>query len=249
MNHKESKVVVITGGNSGIGLATAQAFQEQKANVIVTASSDESYERARKEYSNFIEVMKVDVSKVKEVSNFFEEINKKYGGIDVLFANAGIAAYAPTEEVSEEFFDQQFNINVKGVYFSASKALPYLNKWSSVIMTSSVLAHKGLPNASIYSATKAAIRSFARTWTAEISVEKARFNVISPGPIDTPMHQKNGMSPEELKEYVNHIAQLVPAKRFGQAQEVAQLVLFLSSEEAKYIAGAEIAIDGGFAQV
>lgn len=249
MENNQSKVVVVTGGNSGIGLATAQAFQKSGAKVVITASSDESFEIAQKEYSAYMDVRKVDVSKVEEVSDLFEHVHEKYGGIDVLFANAGVAAYAPTEGVSEDFYDHQFDINVKGVYFSVSKALPYLNNNSSVVMTSSVLAYKGIPNASVYSATKAAIRSFARTWTAEIPVEKVRFNVISPGPIDTPMHEKNGMPPEQLKQYLNQISDLVPAKRFGDAGEVANLVQYLSSNEAKYIAGAEISIDGGFAQV
>lgn len=249
MSEFKDKIVVITGGNSGIGASTAQAFQEEGAKVIITASREKTLKEAKTNFSNQVDVVQTDVSKVSDLENLFQTVHQKYGKIDALFANAGVALYAPTAEVTEDFYDHQFDINVKGVFFAVAKALPFLNSGSSVTLTSSVLRAKGLPNSSIYSATKATLRSFVRTWTAEVPVNQTRFNVISPGPIATPMHDKNGMSEEERKQYIEHVSQLVPARRFGRPDEVAHLVLFLASNKAEYIAGAEIDIDGGFAQI
>lgn len=249
MYNLKGKVVVITGGTSGIGYQTAMAFKEQGAHVVVTASTEDSAAIAHKKWGEHIDVIKTDITHVDEIGALYEKVQKKYNKIDVLFANAGIGLQTPTANVNEQFYDSHFDINVKGVYFTVAKALPYLNKGSSVIITSSVLGVKGIPNASVYAATKAAVRSFARSWTAEFPVNEVRFNVISPGPIDTPMHGKIGMSPEQLQGYIHGISQMVPAKRFGSPEEVANLVLFLASDKSKYIAGSEIAIDGGFAQI
>lgn len=249
MYNLKDKVVVIVGGSSGIGLQTALEFKKQEAIVVATASNESSMFEARKKFNEQIDVVQADISKISEIKKLFEVVSNKYKKIDVLFLSSGVALQVPTAKVSEEFYDQHFGINVKGTFFTVATALPYLNKGSSVILTSSVMGVKGIPNTSVYSATKSAVRSFVRCWTAEIPVEDVRFNVISPGPIDTPMHNKLGLNPEQLQGYIQGVSQMVPAKRFGSAKEVSNLVLFLASDVSKYIAGADIAIDGGFAQV
>jgi len=162
---------------------------------------------------------------------------------------AGIALFLPTSEVTSDFFDSQFNTNVRGLYFTVAKALPLLRKGSSVILNASVVSTKGIAGASVYAATKAAVRSLARSWTAEVPVENVRFNVISPGPIETPIYSKMGMSEEQVGGFSDHMKSIVPARRFGTADEIASVALFLASGDSSYIAGADIYADGGFGQV
>lgn len=245
----EGKVVVITGGTSGIGLSTALAFYKAKAKVIVTTRTSDSLSSAQDRLPKDIHIYATNVTHSLELKSLFDDIRSTHGKIDVLFLSAGVGLHSNAQETPEEFYDGHFNTNVKGVFFSVTHALPHLNEGSSVIVSSSALATKGIPNMSIYSATKAAVRSFVRSWTAEIPVHKVRFNSISPGPINTPMHEKIGLPPEAFKAYVDGISQMTPAKRFGEPDEVAHLVLFLASDQAQYIVGADIAIDGGFAQV
>jgi NAD(P)-dependent dehydrogenase (short-subunit alcohol dehydrogenase family) len=249
MNKLQNKVALITGGNSGIGLASAHLFKENGAKVIITARSQESFNKAQKELGTNFDIVKTDVSNVVELDSLMSHIKTKYGKLDVLFANAGLAVFQATTEVSPEFFDNQFNTNVKGLYFTVAKALPILNKNSSVILNASIVKSKGFSGASVYSATKAAVRNFARTWTAEVPVEHARFNVVSPGPIETPLYAKLGMSPEQLGVFSESMKQQVPARRFGTSEEIAKIVLFLACDDSSYICGADIAADGGFAQV
>lgn len=249
MKKLEGKTVLITGGNSGIGLATAKLFKEEGAKVIITARSNETYEKAKTELGHAFEVVKADISKVSEIENLISNIKNKFGKLDVIFANAGIAQFIPTSEVNEAFFDNHFNTNVKGLYFTIQKALPILNKGSSVILNASVVSVKGIAGASVYSATKAAVRSLARSWTAEISVSDVRFNVLSPGPVETPIYSKLGMSEAELKGFADQMVSTVPSKRFGSADEMAKVALFLATPDSSYIAGADIMADGGFAQV
>lgn len=245
MNQLEQKVALVTGGNSGIGLATAKLFKERGARVIITARSKETYDIAVKEFGNQFDVVQTDVSKAAELDQLYAYIKNKYGKIDVLFANAGIAKFVPTSEVSSEFFDNQFNTNVKGLYFTVAKAIPYLNKGSSVVLNASVAANKGLAGSSVYSATKAAVRSFARSWTAEFPVSDIRFNVLSPGPTETPIFNKMGV-PEEGKIA---FGESTPIKRLGTAEEMAKVALFLASSDSAYICGAEIMADGGMGQI
>ena len=245
----KGKVAVITGGNSGIGLATAKLFKEHGATVIVTARSEETFKKAKEELGSVFDVVKADISKVSEIDALYQHVKAKHGGIDILFANAGIAQFRPTSESDESFFDSQFNTNVKGLYFSVSKALPILRQGSSVILNASVVSTKGIAGASVYSATKAAVRSFARSWTAEIPVSEIRFNVLSPGPIETPIYSKMGMPEEQLNGFSEGMKAMVPAKRFGTADEMAKVALFLASADSSYIAGADIVADGGFGQV
>jgi NAD(P)-dependent dehydrogenase (short-subunit alcohol dehydrogenase family) len=243
------KVALITGGNSGIGLATAKLFKAQGAQVIVTARSQDTYEAAQKEIGQHFDVVKSDISKLSEIDSLYKHIKTKYGTLNILFANAGVALFRPTTESDPEFFDNQFNTNVRGLYYTVQKALPLFANGSTVVLNSSVVASKGIPGASVYAATKAAVRSFARTWTAEIPVAQVRFNVLSPGPIDTPIYGKLGMPAEAVKAFGEQMTASVPAHRFGSSDEMAKVALFLASEESTYICGADISADGGFGQV
>lgn len=249
MGKLSNKVALVTGGNSGIGLATAKLFKEQGATVVITARSKESFEKAQKELGSLFDIVQTDVSQLSELDRLYTHIKAKHGKLDVLFANAGIAGFRPTSDVDGGYFDDQFNTNVKGLYFTVAKALPLLNDGSSVILNASVVSGKGLPGSSVYSATKAAVRSFARTWTAEIPSSKARFNVLSPGPIETPIMGKMGMSAEQKDAFTNQIATTIPARRLGKPEEMATVALFLASSDSSYLHGADILADGGLGQV
>ncbi len=248
VNHKlNGKIALITGGNSGIGLATAKLLKEHGAKVIITARSAETFSKSQKEYGSQFEVIQTDVSKLSDLDRLYSSIKANHGGIDILFANAGVALFRPTADVDENFFDNQFDTNVKGLYFTVSRALALLNPGSSVILNASVVANKGIAGASVYSATKATVRSFARSWTAEVPT--SRFNVLSPGPIETPIYGKMGMSAAEVKGFSENMMASVPAKRFGSAEEMAKVVLFLASDDSSYLYGADLVADGGFGQV
>jgi NAD(P)-dependent dehydrogenase (short-subunit alcohol dehydrogenase family) len=249
MNKLAGKVALVTGGNSGIGLASAKLFKENGAKVIITARSKETWEIAMKEYGQMFDVILADVSKMEDLDRMYSTIKAKHGKIDVIFANAGIALFRPTSECDAAFFDSQFDTNVKGLYYTVAKALPLMNKGSSVLLNASVVADKGMPGASVYAATKAAVRSFARTWTAEIPVADVRFNVLSPGAIETPIYGKMGMPSDAVKAFAEQMTNTIPAHRFGSADEMAKVALFLVSNDASYISGANIIADGGFGQV
>jgi NAD(P)-dependent dehydrogenase (short-subunit alcohol dehydrogenase family) len=244
----QNKIALVTGGNSGIGLATAKLFKEEGAQVIITASSAESFAKAKAEYGTPFDVVQANVTSLAELDVLYAHIKSKYGKLDVLFANAGIAKFSPTIETTSDFFDQQFNTNVKGLYFSVQKALPLLSKGSKVVLNASVVSIKGFAGSSVYSATKAAVRSFARTWTAEIPVEQIRFNVLSPGPIETPIFDKT-MSPQERDAFTTQLATTLPIKRLGKPEEMAKAVLFLASDDSSYVAGLDLFADGGYGQV
>lgn len=245
MSKLSKKIALITGGNSGIGLATAKLFKAEGAIVIITASSKETFELAQKELGANFDVVQVDVTSDSELDRLYAHIKLKYGKIDVLFANAGIAKFVPTSDVTSDFFDHQFSTNVKGLYFTVAKAIPILNKGSSVILNASVVASKGFAGASVYSGTKAAVRSFARSWTAEFLVSDVRFNVLSPGPIETPIYGKMGVTQEGIDAF----ASLTAIKRVGLPEEMAKVALFLASDDSSYVCGAEIMADGGLGQI
>ncbi len=248
MKKLTGQIAVITGGNSGIGFATARLFKEEGAQVVITARSPETFERARKEYGSHFDVIQTDVKDLKALDHLYAQVKEKYGRIDVLFANAGVAVFAPTELVDESFFNNQFDTNVKGLYFTVTKALPLLSPGARVILNASTVASKGLPGASVYSATKAAVRSFARTWAAEWGTQR-RVNVLSPGPITTPIYQKLGMGAKDLEGFEAQMAQTVALKRFGTAEEMANVALFLASLDSSYLTGTDIIADGGFSQL
>lgn len=245
MSKLTNKVALVTGGNSGIGLATAKLFKEEGAKVIITARSNETFEKAKAEYGSQFDVVQADVSKIGDIDRLYAHIKSKYGKLDVLFANAGIASFIPTSEVTPEYFDNMFDTNVKGLYFTVAKAIPLLNKGSSVVLTASVVASKGFVGSSVYSATKAAVRNFARSWTAEFPVADIRFNVLSPGPIETPIMHKMGAT----QETQDHLAGMTPIKRLGRADEMAKAALFLASDDSSFVVGAELMADGGVGQI
>jgi NAD(P)-dependent dehydrogenase (short-subunit alcohol dehydrogenase family) len=249
MGKFEGKVAVVTGGNSGIGLATAKLFHAEGAKVAIAGRDQTTLSSAAKEIGGDTLAVRADISKLEDIDRLFEAVKKKFGKIDVLFANAGIATFAPMEQSSEKFFDDQFDINVKGMYFTIQKALPLLSEGASIVLNSSVAGVKGTEGASVYAATKAAVRSFARTLTHELIGRGIRVNVVSPGPIITPIFGRTGLSKEAIDEFSARLIETVPMKRFGQADEVGKTVVFLASPESSYITGQEIFVDGGLAHV
>jgi NAD(P)-dependent dehydrogenase (short-subunit alcohol dehydrogenase family) len=249
MKKLEGKVAVVTGGNSGIGLSTAKRFAEEGASVVIAGRDQKTLDAAVKTIGNGVLAVQADVSKLADIDKLYKAVSQKFGKVDVLFANAGVAKLAPFADSSEALFDELFNINVKGVFFTIQKALPLLTEGASIIINSSIANATGVANTSVYSATKAAVRSFARTLTTELADRKIRVNVVSPGPIVTPIFGRTGLPQEVVDDFAKHIVEKVPAKRFGQPEEIANTVLFLASSEAAYITGIDLKVDGGMAQV
>lgn len=249
MNKLASKIAVITGGNSGIGLATAKLFAAEGAQVVITGRRAAEVEKAAKEIGhNAIGVLS-DVSKPADLDKLYAEVKAKFGRIDVLFANAGIAELGPMGSITEEHFDKHFNINVKGLLFTVQKALPLFTDGGSIILNSSVVNTKGMGGFTVYAATKAAVRSFARTWTAELKDRKIRVNVVSPGPIETPIYEKMGLPEKQVQEFGAAVAGMVPMGRFGKPEEIAKAALFLASSDSSYVAGVDLYVDGGMVAV
>ena len=249
MKRLEGKVAVVTGGNSGIGLATAKQFRDEGAHVAISGRSQKTLDEAAKELGQDALVVQADVSKLGDTEKFFPAVEKRFGKIDVLFVNAGIAKFVPVDEVSEEHYDEIFDINAKGAYFTVRRALPYLNDGASIILNTSVVSHKGFPAASVYSGTKAAMRSFTRTLAAELAARNIRVNAVAPGPIETPIFERTGLSQEERDDFAKNAIAAVPLKRFGKPEEVATTVAVLASKDASYITGVELDVDGGMGQV
>jgi NAD(P)-dependent dehydrogenase (short-subunit alcohol dehydrogenase family) len=249
MKRLEGKVAVVTGGNSGIGLATAKRFQEEGAKVVISGRSKKTLDEALKTIGNGVVAVQSDVAKLSDVDKLFSEVSRKLGKIDVLFVNAGIVKFVPLAETSESAYDEQFDINIKGAYFTIQKALPFLNDGASIILNTSVADSTGTVGTSAYSATKAALRSLARTAAAELVGRGIRVNAIAPGPIVTPIFGRTGLPKEAFDELARGIVDKVPMKRFGQPEEVAAAVAFLASQDASYITGVEINVDGGLGQI
>jgi NAD(P)-dependent dehydrogenase (short-subunit alcohol dehydrogenase family) len=245
----EGKTVVITGGNSGIGLATAKLFHDEGANVAISGRDQKTLDEAVKTIGNGTLAVKADVSKLADIDKLFAQVAAKFGKIDVLFANAGVAKFAPIADSSEQLFDENFDINVKGMYFTLQKAIPLLNDNGAIVLNSSVAGSKGTAGASVYSATKAAVRSLARTFAAELVARGIRVNVVSPGPIVTPILGRTGLPQEILDQFSEQFKSANPMKRFGQPEEVGHAVLFLGSREASYITGVDLNVDGGAGQI
>lgn len=245
MKKLENKVAVITGGNSGIGLSTAILFAEQGAKVAVTGRNQSSLESAVTLIGNDAIGIVSDVSDLKNIDKAYEQINDKLGKIDVLIVNAGIFLAAPLADFTEEQFDQTSDINFKGVFFSVQRALPYLNDGASIVLTSTALNEKGLGIAAAYSASKAAVRSLARSFSAELLDRNIRVNILSPGPIDTPIFARGGGSAEEVDGTKGYFANINPSKRLGTSKEIAEGFLYLASDASKYMLGAELVLDGG----
>jgi NAD(P)-dependent dehydrogenase (short-subunit alcohol dehydrogenase family) len=249
MKRLEGKVALVTGGNSGIGLSTAKRFAEEGAKVVISGRDQKTLDAAVKTIGGDVLAVQSDVSKLADIDKLIKAVSQKFGKIDVLFANAGIAKFAPFADSNEAFFDEQFDVNVKGVFFTIQKALPLLSEGASIIINSSVVNETGTANAAAYAATKAAVRSFARTLTTELVDRKIRVNVVSPGPITTPIFGRLGLPQAAIDDFAKQVTAKVPMKRFGQPEEVANTVLFLASSESGYITGVDINVDGGMGQV
>ena len=249
MSKLEGKVAVITGGNSGIGLATAQQFVSDGAYVFITGRRQSELDSAATQIGkNNVTAVQGDVSNLADLDRLYAKVKEQKGQINILFANAGIVGAAPLGQISEEHFDKMFGINVKGLLFTVQKALPLFQDGGSIILNASVAASKGFEATSVYSATKAAIRSFARTWTADLKQRKIRVNAISPGRIDTPIF--NGvLNEEQINQFNAAIVANVPLGRMGNPDEVAKAASFLASDDSSYITGTELSVDGGLAQI
>jgi NAD(P)-dependent dehydrogenase (short-subunit alcohol dehydrogenase family) len=254
MKKLEGKVAVITGGSSGIGLATAQRFVEDGAHDFITGRRQSELDAAVKQIgknNNNVTGVQGDVSNPADLDRLYATVKEQKGRIDILFANAGIGEFAPLGAISEAHFDKTFGINVKGLLFSVQKALPLFqdDDGGSIILNASIAASKGLEALSVYSATKAAVRSFARTWTVDLKHRKIRVNAISPGPINTPGVNAVAQTKEQIDQIKTSIVASVPMGRMGSPDEVAKATLFLASDDSSYVTGIELFVDGGMAQI
>lgn len=249
MKRLEGKIAVVTGGNSGIGLATAKRLQEEGARVAISGRSQKTLAEAVKTIGNGVLAVQSDVAKLADIDKLFAEVSQKLGKIDVLFVNAGVAKFAPLADTPESLFDEQFDINIKGAYFTIQKALPFLNDGASIILNTSVASIKGTIGGSVYSATKAALRSLARTAAAELVTRGIRVNAVAPGPIETPIFGRTGLPQEVVDQVAQGFVSKNPMLRFGQPSEVAAAVAFLASQDASYITGVELNVDGGTGQI
>jgi NAD(P)-dependent dehydrogenase (short-subunit alcohol dehydrogenase family) len=243
------KVALVTGGNSGIGLATAKRFVGEGAYVFITGRRQKELDATVKEIGKNVTAVQGDVADLADLDRLFAQIKEDKGRIDIVFANAGVAKYAPLGKITEELYDSIFDTNVKGLLFAVQKALPLLRDGGSIILNASIVASKGLASNSVYSATKAAVRSFARTWTTDLKDRRIRVNAVSPGPIDTPGLRELLASSEVGEQRKEMISTAVALGRLGTPDEIAKAVVFLASDDASYITGIELFVDGGFAQV
>jgi NAD(P)-dependent dehydrogenase (short-subunit alcohol dehydrogenase family) len=242
------KVAVITGGSSGLGMATAKRFISEGASVFITGRRQDELDRAVAEIGGDITGVQADSSNLADLDRLYERIRLQKGRLDIVFANAGILEKGAVGEIPEDSVDRLFDINVKGLIFTVQKALPLLVEGGAILLTSSMVASKGLPGNSIYAATKASIRSLARGWMVDLKDRKIRVNAISPGAIETP-GLRGGAASDAVEGMLDHFASLIPAGRVGQPDEVAKVAVFLASDNASYINGADIAVDGGWTEV
>lgn len=249
MSKFKDKVVVISGGNSGIGLETVKGFLREGAKVVFSGRRQEALDLVSKELSGEFKAVLADQSKPADNQKLINEAVQEYGKIDVLFANAGVAFFAPADQIDEDHFDTQFNINIKGPMFLTKHAIPNLNDGASIIFNTSIVHQKGFEGAAVYSATKGALRSYNKVLTTELAPRNIRVNSVAPGPIGTPIYGKMGMPEEAVEQMGESFAASVPLKRFGEPKEIAEAVLFLASDEASYVNGVELSIDGGLSQI
>ncbi len=249
MQALEGKTAVITGGSSGIGLATAKRFVAEGAFVFIAGRRQAECDKAAKEIGRNVVAVACDVTKLEDLDRLYKEVAARKGKIDILFANAGMVETVATPAVTPEHFDRTFNTNARGAYFTVQKALPLLNDGASIILTASAVWQKGMPIYSTYAATKAAIRSYVRTWTAEFAARGIRANVISPGPVETPIFEGQFSTKEAADALREQFKASVPLHRMGRPEEIASAALFLASKESSYITGIDLPVDGGLVAV
>jgi NAD(P)-dependent dehydrogenase (short-subunit alcohol dehydrogenase family) len=249
MGKLTGKVALITGGNSGIGLATAKEFSEQGARVVITGRDEKTLEQAKVEIGGEVLAIRSDTGRLADIDNLFTQVKEVVGKIDVLFINAGVGKFVPIGEVTEDHFDSIMDVNFKGAYFTIQKALPLLNDNSSIILNSSIAAHMGLPSSSVYSASKAALLTLAKTLSGELVGRGIRVNAISPGPVSTPIFGRLGETAEVIEETKKSFQDAVPMKRMGRPEEIAKTALFLASSDSSFLVGTEIVADGGMSQL
>src|SRR6201991_1396667 len=242
---KENKIALVTGGTTGIGLAIAKRLRDQDVTVIVTGTDTGRLAEAAEQLGSSVDVVRADFRKAGDLDKLFDDIHRKHGRLDMLFANAGVGRVAPLDSVTADDVDRMFDINFKGVFFSVQKAAALMPKGGSIVLTTSFLNSVGTPGFAILSATKAAVRSLARTLGAELAPRGIRINAVSPGPISTPFHDKLGLTRQQLQDAAASIEAQVPLGRFGEADEIAQAAVFLAGDEASFITGAELVVDGG----
>lgn len=249
MKKLEGKVAVITGGNSGIGLATAREFKEQGAKVVISGRDKNTLDEAVLSIGGGVLGVQSDVTNLADIDRLYAKTSERFGKIDVLFVNAGVAKFAPVGDTTEALYDEVLNINLKGAYFTIQKAIPHMNDNASVILNTSFLGQLGLAGTSVYSASKAAVRSLAKTLSAELIGRGIRVNAVSPGATLTPIYGKLGLPKEAVEAMADSILRQVPMKRFGNPEELAKAVLFLASSDSSYVMGVEISVDGGVSQL
>lgn len=249
MSRFDNKVVVVSGGNSGIGLETVKAFLAEGAKVVFSGRRQEALDEVSASLQGEFRAVLADQGKVQDNQKLIDEAVAAYGSIDVLFVNAGVAYFLPADQIDEDHFDSQFNINIKGPAFLTKYAIPYIKDGGSIIFNSSIVHLKGFEAAAIYSATKGALRAYSKVLTTELAPRKIRVNVVAPGPIATPIYDKIGMPAEAVDEMGQSFAASNPLKRFGNPAEIAATVLFLASDEASYVNGIEVPVDGGVSQI
>jgi NAD(P)-dependent dehydrogenase (short-subunit alcohol dehydrogenase family) len=249
MDRFEGRVAVVTGGNSGIGLATAQRLHHEGARVAISGRDPKTLESAATRVGAGTVIVQADVSKLADIDKLYGEVQRRLGKIDVLFANAGIAKFAPYSTSDEALFEEMFDTNVKGLFFTIQKAIPVLNDGAAIVLNTSTASTKGTPDMSIYAATKAAVRSFARTAAAELAARNIRVNAVAPGPIETPIFSRTGLPAEQIKGIKDFLSGRVPLKRMGTPEEIAAVVAFLASTDASFITGVELNVDGGVASL
>ncbi|TMB09907.1 MAG: glucose 1-dehydrogenase [Deltaproteobacteria bacterium] len=245
----EGKVAVVTGGNSGIGLATAKRFVAEGAHVFITGRRQAELDAAVSQIGKNVSGVQGDVSNLADLDRLYATVKQQKGRVDVLFANAGLGEFVPLGQITEAHFDKTFGVNVKGTLFTVQKALPLMPDGGSIVMNGSMVSMKGWPAFGVYAATKAALRSFARTWSVDLKSRKIRVNVVSPGTVITPGYKNAGLSDEQIAQIEAEAAAATPLGRVGTPEEIAKAVVFLASDESSYVTGIELFVDGGLAQI
>jgi NAD(P)-dependent dehydrogenase (short-subunit alcohol dehydrogenase family) len=248
-NKLTGKIALVTGGSSGIGLATARRFVSEGAFVFITGRRQPELDAAVKLIGSDVIGVRSDVSKLADLDHLFDTIKQKKGRLDVLFANAGGGGLAPLGQITEDHFDKTFNTNVRGLLFTVQKALPLMPPGSAIVLNASTTSVKGTPAFSVYSATKAAVRSFARNWTLDLKERKIRVNAISPGVVPTPGYDLMGLTKEQVQGFVDSMVTSIPLGRVGVPDEIAKAVVFLASDDSSFVNGIELFVDGGMAQI